>query len=724
MIKKFVSGVFLAILFCNVLGLALDILPVEASGIIYIRADGSIEPVTANITSYDNVTYLFTDDNYDEIVIERSNIIINGCGYTLQGSGYSSNGIYLHGLTNVTIKNTNVKGFNNGISLESTSHNLLLQNNVTNNDSYGFWLYNSSNNTINGNNAITNDQYGIYLYYSSNNTINGNSFFGCGLGVRNSYDNVVVDNLVNGKPLVYLEGVSDYIIENAGQVILINSNRTRVESLNLSNATTGVTIIESNNNTINGNNVTNNDNYGFYLYNSSNNTISRNNLTENNLYGIVLYSSSNNTISRNNMTASNEAGVSIHWYSNNNTVYGNNIVNTYCGVYIHASSASNTLSGNNITNNELGIHIYHSSYNTLWGNNIVDNNDGVQLEAESSYNTLIGNTIASNRARGVHFWSVNNNTLCENNMVDNQQGIYLIWSQNNSVSGNKIMNNEWGIALNDASSNRFYHNSFINNTQLIHDASYIYPSVPPSVNVWDKGYPSGGNYWGDNNRTDLHSGHYQNLTGSDGIGDTPYVIDSNNTDHYPLMKPHGGYHDIGITSITPYKTIVAQGYTLNITMKLLNYGVAIENFSATVYVGTIVIHEQATITLESRNSTTLTFTWNTTDFAKGNYTISAVVDTVPGETDTIDNTFIGDYVLIAMVGDITGPENPSGSGRKPPDGECDMRDVGLVARYFGQAVPPAPPECDVTGPATGVPDGIVDMRDVGLVARHFGETDP
>jgi hypothetical protein len=38
---------------------------------------------------------------------------------------------------------------------------------------------------------------------------------------------------------------------------------------------------------------------------------------------------------------------------------------------------------------------------------------------------------------------------------------------------------------------------------------------------------------------DTHCGQYQNLTGSDGIGDTPYSINVNNTDHYPFMKPNG-----------------------------------------------------------------------------------------------------------------------------------------------------------------------------------------
>ena len=46
----------------------------------------------------------------------------------------------------------------------------------------------------------------------------------------------------------------------------------------------------------------------------------------------------------------------------------------------------------------------------------------------------------------------------------------------------------------------------------------------------------------------------------------------------------------------------------------------------------------------------------------------------------------------------------------------------MVARHVGENVPPAPPNCDVTGPIAGVPDGKIDMRDIGLVAKHFGES--
>ncbi|MBS7635414.1 PKD domain-containing protein, partial [Candidatus Bathyarchaeota archaeon] len=59
------------------------------------------------------------------------------------------------------------------------------------------------------------------------------------------------------------------------------------------------------------------------------------------------------------------------------------------------------------------------------------------------------------------------------------------------------------------------------------------------ANSWDNGYPSGGNYWSNYVVVDYYSGPYQNETRSDGIGDVSYIIDVNNRDRYPLMKPWG-----------------------------------------------------------------------------------------------------------------------------------------------------------------------------------------
>jgi len=90
----------------------------------------------------------------------------------------------------------------------------------------------------------------------------------------------VKDNKVNGKPLVYLEDVSDCKVENAGQVILINCSNISVENLDLSNASIGVELLKTRNSRISNNTVCNNR-YGIYLGHSSNNKIYFNNFIHN-----------------------------------------------------------------------------------------------------------------------------------------------------------------------------------------------------------------------------------------------------------------------------------------------------------------------------------------------------------------------------------------------------------------------------------------------------------
>lgn len=58
--------------------LYVDIQPVKANGTIYIRSYGSVEPPTAPICSKDNVTYYFTDNVFDSIVVEKDNIVVDG----------------------------------------------------------------------------------------------------------------------------------------------------------------------------------------------------------------------------------------------------------------------------------------------------------------------------------------------------------------------------------------------------------------------------------------------------------------------------------------------------------------------------------------------------------------------------------------------------------------------------------------------------------------------
>jgi parallel beta-helix repeat protein len=414
---------------------------------IYVRADGSIDPTGAPILR-DGDFYKLTD-NIDSaglgIVIERNNMTLDGAGYTLSVAFNPlgvviSNGISLSRISNVTIKNIEINGFWLGVSLESSTKCSISGNNITNNWFGGVELSSSSNNFVSGNKISGTPMqfpfftkgYGVLLSGSSDNSVLGNLLVGDGLFVSDSYGNTVLGNLMNVKPLVYLENVSDSAVVDAGQVILVNCNRIRVENLSLSRTSLGIEL----------------------------------------------------------------------WQTNNTQIVNNNIAaNIHEGVYLHNSSG-NSVSGNNITNN--------------WGN-------GVELVSSS------------------------NNMIYENNITANMK---------------------CGILLSGSSNNRFFHNDFIGNAWTIWNA-FGQVHSDSSTNVWDDGYPSGGNYWSDYVGIDSAP--------TDGIGDTPYIIDVNNTDHYPLMAPtitfNAGIWNGEACCVHMVSNSTISNFSFNPTAKTLSFNV-------------------------------------------------------------------------------------------------------------------------------------------------------
>jgi len=148
---------------------------VRASGPIYIRADGTVEPIGAPIQRNGDV-YILTDNvtsQTDGIVIEKSSIAFDGSGYTVQG-GAGGNGFYLNGISNVTIRNARTEGFNYGIYLESTSRNVISRNDIRGSTYDGIGLYDATNNTVSSNSIKENDWSGIGLYFSLDNNISAN----------------------------------------------------------------------------------------------------------------------------------------------------------------------------------------------------------------------------------------------------------------------------------------------------------------------------------------------------------------------------------------------------------------------------------------------------------------------------------------------------------------------------------------------------------------------
>ena len=508
---------------------------------------------------------------------------------------------------------------------------------------------------------------------------------------------------LNGHTILVKSGVYHEHVTISKSLVLVGENK---DSTIIDGDGTGIVVrITADNTVISGFTIQNSGawpNSGINLYHTQNSSVYWSNMLHN-YYGIRLEYSFKCSIFDNNISDNVEAGIRID-SSDNNTISHNTIAHNDFGIS-QWPSLNNVVEGNIIKNNTKDGIWLGGSGNIITRNAVIKNTRGMNIHGD--HNTIYRNNVSNNTDIAILLPAACNNTISDNNIERNQWGILLgqwegVNSTYNTITGNNIANNNFaGIGMDHAFNNRIYHNNIINNARQ----AWISNS---SDNVWDNGYPSGGNYWSDYSGVDLCSGPHQNLTGSDGIGDTQYVIDSSNTDRYPLMKPYPwGPRDVGITGFAISKTVAGQGYNLTISTMMFNYGNSTENFNLTVYANATIIYE-TTVNLTSRNSTTITLAWNTTSLTKGYYTIWVYAEPVPGETDTTDNTFVYGLITVTIPGDVDG------------DFDVDIYDVVKITSIYGstRSDPEFNPNSDLDD------DGEITIYDVVRCTSHYGDVDP
>ena len=476
MSKKPVYLTVLVIVLMGVLGASFNVHKVEAPyPIIYIKADGSIDPATANITSSDNVTYIFTANINASIVVEKNNTVVDGAGYTLQGTG-SVTGISSVS-SNVTIKNMEIKAFYLGIDLTGSS-NTVSGNNITENE-YGIGLASGSDNTINGNNITENNLDGINLDSSSNNTINGNNIKtnGPGIGIVYSSNNKILNNNVTN---------------NDGGIRLYSSpNNTISENDITDNEYYGISIEESmvwnsSNNTISRNILVNNTN-SIDIVGVLFTTISRNHIAENNQYGIILDAASNNTISANNIT-NNNLGIFYDGLCNNNTAYHNNFVDNAKQVEVSPGDVDAWDDGveGNYWSNYTGVDSNHDGIGDSWHEISENNTDRYPLMGMfHSFNTSVGeyvNVVSNSTIESFqHFESNSTIIIHVSNMTANQtHGFcrisipYEVMSEPFNVTIDGANPTYWNYTLYDNGTHRWIYFEYEHTTREI----VIVPEFP------------------------------------------------------------------------------------------------------------------------------------------------------------------------------------------------------------------------------------------------------
>jgi parallel beta-helix repeat protein len=410
---KALSGIVLMLLSASILAFTFDVRPARAQADpVYIRADGSLDPPTAPILTYNNVTYVLNGSIYGSIVVERNDIVIDGAGCSVQGGGSLLVGIDMSGRNNVTVKNVTVAGSYYGILINSSSNICLIGNSIEDYCFYGVYINGSSFGVRISGNTFTINNEEIWVDSSSNCTISGNIVapsFGDGIIIENSSNNIISANNMSGYYVVKLE-------------------------------------------------------------NSSNNSIDENIITPGDifyspLYGIYLSDSSNNNISANDISG----------------------VFRKCEVFL-SSSTGNRINGN-----------------------IIDGTDEYGLFLESSSNNVISGNVINET------YSAASQTYPPIFFPPAPYGVVLYASSSNSIVGNNITSISYSLIVAFLSSeNRICYNRFVSDSLPVLSLN--------SINTWDDG--KRGNYWSNYNGTEKNH---------DGIGDTPYVIDSQNSDHFPVM---------------------------------------------------------------------------------------------------------------------------------------------------------------------------------------------
>jgi len=283
-------------------------------------------------------------------------------------------------------------------------------------------------------------------------------------------DSIVIqrnDIVVDGAGIYTLKGLGDYDsigIELNGRHNVTVKNFEGIEAFGY-----GILLNRSSNIIICGNTVTSNNRGGIYASETQNSTVYGNNMTLNMNYDVKLYQSSNNEIHDNNPRR-----ILLEYSSNNNSIYENEIlVSGQEGIGLVWSADNNKIYDNYMTGGLYGIHVFYASGQRIWGNNITD--------------TIYG----------LHFSD----------------------SSNNIINGNTVRNVTTAIFLDSSSENTIFNNNFMD----FENDAFVLDS---HLNLWDIGYPVGGNYWSNYTGVDLDL---------DGIGESIHFLDAENSDNYPLM---------------------------------------------------------------------------------------------------------------------------------------------------------------------------------------------
>ena len=212
--------------------------------------------------------------------------------------------------------------------IRSSSSCIFFDNSVVDNEQGGVHLPLSTFTQISGCTFSGNGKKGLEIFNGNDQVISSNTFIDCGIELYaepppgNFVHCTITDNMVNGKPLIYLEHENGKFIRNAGQVILNHCNGVLVWNNELTNTSIGVQVLGSTFVRIVGNTIANNF-HGISVVKSIAVNIVNNDVTDNMYDGIGVFHSGSCRVSFNEVSKNN---IGIYFYGTFfNSLYLNSV---------------------------------------------------------------------------------------------------------------------------------------------------------------------------------------------------------------------------------------------------------------------------------------------------------------------------------------------------------------------------------------------------------------
>jgi parallel beta-helix repeat protein len=447
----------------------------------------------------------------------------------------------------------------NGIEIRNTAAPFIIRDvTIHGGTEYsGLYFANVRNGSV-WNVASTRNDYGIVILSSSSLHIASSVVtysFSRAMRVEASTDVIIEGTLIRDNPDgLWLEASSD--------IVIADSNLT-------SNGYAGVQAYASRNVTI-ANLSVRSQNHGITIDESDNVTVRNSTFSDNWLTGLWVVHSRNTTIADNVFFGDGVrfGGETLQDFDSheveNNTVNGSPILfysgcsdlalsDLSAGQILIVNCTNVRLANIYLNSTSVGLQIFFSDGIQIEALHFFENINGLEVFGVSNLTfqagTFVGNRwpVRMGYAKGVSIQgtlfegndqfaiavSVSSNfSLVENTLVDNGGwAVYMADSENLTVRDNLMKNNTGGIQLSRSTRAHIYHNNLTNNERQAMD-------IQGADNMWDNGYPGGGNLWSDYTGIDRCSGPNQDVCPDpDGIGDTPYVT-SGVEDRYPLALPN------------------------------------------------------------------------------------------------------------------------------------------------------------------------------------------